>query len=149
MYDQQESAARAARYVKRLGFNLPEEPSNQMPSLPADITDISEPELMRLFSEVISWLDYVEVCVASIEIDEKQEQQVLEEISAIEQIRHKAEKTVSVAKALSLQNKDFVEQRNKLLVIFGKKRLLETVYNALERKRFIISRELTRRKYGE
>lgn len=148
MYEPGEASARAARYARRLGFNLATEPEFDIPNLPQDITSISGSELMELFTELTSWLDYVDVCVASAQIDEKQENQKLEEAEAKEQVRHKAEKTVTVVKALVINVKEVLEQREAALTAYAKKRMLETIFNSLERKRFVVSRELTRRQNG-
>lgn len=148
MYEPGEASSRAVRYARRLGFQLATEPELDIPSLPADITSVSDQELMGLFTEITSWLDYVEVCVASAQIDEKQENQRLEEAEAKEQVRHKAERTVTVVKALVINDDVVISQRERSLSAFAKRKMLETVFNSLDRKRFVVSRELTRRRYG-
>lgn len=148
MYEQGDASVRASRFVKNLGFRLPSEPEYDIPSLPADITSISDQELMELFSEIISWIDYTEVYFVSAQIDEEQENLKLKKIEAGEQIRHRAEKTVTAAKAMTYENAEYLEQQQKVFVVFSRRKLLEVVFNSLDRKQFIVSREITRRKYG-
>jgi hypothetical protein len=103
---------------------------------------------MGLLSEIVSWMEYTEVYLVAAQIDEKQEQQSLEHMEAMSQIRNRAEKTVTVAKAAIHENPDYIKQKNEVFTIYSKRKMLEVVFNSLERKRFLVSRELTRRKYG-
>lgn len=139
---------RASRFVRKLGFELPAEPEYDIPSIPADITSISDTELMELFNEIISWIDYTEVYYVSAQIDEEQENLKLKKIEASEQIRHRGEKTVTAARAMTYENHEYTEQQKEVFLVFSRRKLLEVVYNSLDRKQFIVSREITRRKYG-
>lgn len=143
-----ESSTRAVRRIKTDGLELPERPDYKMPQIPEDITATSPEELMELFAEVTSWLDYAEVQLAAAEIDEKYEQLVLEEIKAHEQVEASKSDTrtdVTTKKAMAYESEDFIEQRDKAHNAFGYRKMAETIYNRLERARFIISREITRR----
>lgn len=148
MYEQGDASVRASRFVRNLGFKLQGEPENAIPSLPADITAVSDRDLMSLLTEIVSWLEYTEVYLVAAQIDERQEQQNLDHMEAISQIRHRAEKTVTAAKAAIHENADYLKQKNEVFSVYSKRKMLEVVYNSLERKRFLVSREITRRKYG-
>jgi len=143
-----DSASRAVRKVKIDGLELPARPDYTRPQLPSDITAISAEELMELFSEITSWLDYIEVQLAAAQIDEKYEEQQLEEVRAHEQVeasRTDSRTDVTTKKALAFESEDFRAQRDRLHNAFGYRRIVETIYNSLERARFIVSREITRR----
>src|SRR6266567_9624989 len=94
-----ESSSSAVRRIKLDGLELPERPDYEQPTIPQDITSVDPVELMELFAEVNSWLDYTEVQLACAQIDEKYEEQQLEEIQALDQINYKDEKTVTTMKA--------------------------------------------------
>jgi hypothetical protein len=144
-----EVSTRAVRRVRSQGLTISESPDSSMPVLPEDITAISPEEVMQLFSEVCSWLDYVEVQYAAAQIDHKAEDQKLEETEAKEQIKHRSEKHVSVMKAFTYDNPQVEAQRREALMAYAHEKMLGTVYNSLERKKFLLSRELTRRSYGD
>lgn len=148
MYEQGDASARAGRFARSLGFKLQGEPGFAIPALPADITAMSDPDLMVLLTEIVSWMEYAEVYLVAAQIDEKQEQLKLEHMEAINAIKNKAAKTVTVAKAAIYEDEDYVKQKNEVFVIYSKRKMLEVVFNSLDRKRFLVSRELTRRKYG-
>ncbi len=140
-----ESSSSAVRRIKLDGLELPERPDYEQPTIPQDITSVDPVELMELFAEVNSWLDYTEVQLACAQIDEKYEEQQLEEIQALDQINYKDEKTVTTMKARAFESEDFLAQRERTIKAYGYRKIAETIYNRLERARFIISREITRR----
>lgn len=140
-----ETSSNAVRRIKLDGLSLPERPENEQPTIPQDITSVDPVDLMELFAEVNSWLDYVEVQLAAAQIDEKFEEQQLEEIQALEQIAVRDEKNVATMKARAFESDDFLSQRERVLKAYGYRKIMETLYNRLERARFIISREITRR----
>lgn len=140
-----EISTRAMRKVKNQGFELAESPDYKMPQLPADITEVHEQDVMILFTEVCAWLDYTEVQHVAAQIDHKQEEQKFNELEAKEQIRHKAEKHVTTIKAYTYDKPEVEHQRKEVLMAYAHVKVLETVLNSLERKRFLISREISRR----
>jgi hypothetical protein len=126
-------------------LKLPERPENSMPLVPADITAESAEELMVLFGEINCWLDYIETQLYAAQVDEEFEKQQLEEMHALEQIQHKGEDKVTTMKAMAFTNDDFLEQRDKAHQAYAYRKMTETIYNRMERARFIVSREITRR----
>lgn len=107
---------------------------------------------MELFIELNSWLDYVEVQLYISQIDEEYEKLQLEEIKAHEQIEASKDNTkakdVTTKKAKAFENEDFIEQRDKVHNQYGYRKLTESIYNRLDRGKFIVSREITRRTGG-
>ena len=148
MYEQGDASVKASRFVRNLGFRLPSEPDFDIPVLPADITAVGDQDLMGLFTEILSWLDYTEVYLVSAQIDEEQENLALRKLEAQEQIRNKGERTVAASKARAYESPDYVKQKDEAFKVFSRRKILEVVYNSLDRKKFLVSREITRRKYG-
>lgn len=145
-----ESSVRAVRKIRTDQLELPVRPDFAMPVIPSDITAISDEELMELFVDLNAWIDYAEVQLAAAQIDEEYEKLVLEELRAHEQIEaSKADiKDVTTMKAKAFDNDDFIEQRDKVHNAYGYRKVAETIYNRLDRGKFIVSRELTRRTGG-
>jgi len=140
-----ESSTRAVRKVRVDELELPERPEYAMPTIPADITAVDSATLMDIFVEINSWMDYVDVQLAAALIDEKYEEQKLEEITAREHLQAKDEKNVATMKAVAFENPDFLAQRERVHQAYGYRRITETIYNRLDRGKFVISREITRR----
>lgn len=138
----------AVNKVRSQGFSIPDDPEFGMPVLPPDITAIHIEDLMVLFGQFESWLSYIEVQLAAAEIDEKQQVTFLEEISAGIQIENKSNvKTVSELKALVLKDDVYTAQQETVNDRYAYRKIVETIYHRLDRAKFLISRELTRRTY--
>lgn len=140
-----EATTRAFSKIQGQGIQIPAAPDYNMPILPPDITNEDDRELMVLFGRVNSWIDFIEVQFASSQVDEAHEERLLEELQAIIQVENKTEKSVTTQKSLVFQDMEFMKQRDKVGKAYGYRKIMETVYNRLERQRFIISREISRR----
>jgi hypothetical protein len=140
-----EASSRSARWVRTQGFALATEPEGAIPELPADITAPLDKDIMVLFENVRSWLDYVEVAYTAATIDYEQSKLDEARLLAVEQIRNKSEKNVTTAKAMAFSNPDYVAKKEEVNLHYGRAKMIETVYNSLDRKKFIISREISRR----
>jgi hypothetical protein len=145
-----ESSIRAVRKIRTDQLELPSRPDYSMPTVSSNITSLSDEDLMELFVELTSWLDYTEVQLAVAQIDEEYERLLLEEIKAHEQVEASRVdvKDVTTKKAMAFENEDFIEQRDKVHNQYGYRKITETVYNRLDRGKFIVSREITRRTGG-
>ena len=142
------SSHTAVKQVRDQGFSLPDEPEFNIPELPPDITAINSEELMVLFGQFESWLSYVEVQLAAAEIDEKGEQTALDIVSAGLQIDNKGKaKTVSELKSIVMMDDGYARQEDKVSSAYAYRKVIETIYRRLDRAKFLVSRELTRRTY--
>lgn len=144
-----DASTRAIRWARNQGFKLSGEPEYDTPVLPADITSESDETVMILFGEIVSWIDWIEVQLTCAQIDEKSAEMALEKRQAELMMKSKGEKTVSASKSQAFADSDFLELRNAAFTNYSRRKMLETIFNSLERKKFVISREITRRKYGE
>lgn len=144
-----ESSTRAIRWARNQGFRLAEEPEYDIPKLPPDVTSENDQILMILFAEIVSWIDWIEVQLTCAQIDEKSAELALEKKQAELMIMSKGEKTVSASKSQAFTDDEFIELRNVAFTNYTRRKMLETIFNSLDRKKFVVSREITRRKYGE
>lgn len=136
--------------VKAQGLTLPAEPAFAMPTLPEDITGVHAEELMVLFGQFESWLSYIEVQLAAAEIDEKGEQTALDVVSAGLQIDNRGKaKTVSEMKSLVMMDDSYAKQEDKVNAAYAYRKVVETIFRRLDRAKFLISREITRRGYRD
>ena len=143
-----DSSRLAINKVRGQGISIPDSPDFDMPTLPPDITVLSGEDVIVLLSDLTSWLEFIEVQYYAAQVDEEFEKIQLEELLASIQIEQKTEKTVSSQKAHATVNKDVVDQRARHHRAFAYRKVMETVYNRLDRQRFIVSREITRRTGG-
>lgn len=140
-----DSSRQAINKIRGQGISIPDSPDFDMPSLPADITVLSGEDVIVLLSDITSWLEFIEVQFYSAQVDEEFERIKLDELQASIQIEQKTEKTVSSQKAHAVVDEKVVEQRMRHHRAYTYRKLMETVYNRLDRQRFIVSREITRR----
>lgn len=144
------SSSRAINAVTGQGLQIPDEPVFRMPALPEDITAVHGEELMVLFGQFESWLSFVEVQVAAAEIDEKYQATRLDEISAGIQIDNKGKaKTVSELKSLVMKDGEYIIQARIVQDAYAYRKVVETIFRRLDRAKFLISREITRRGYRD
>lgn len=140
-----DSSVRAVRKMNLQGLELPEKPKYSMPQIPSDISSEMSEELIVLMAEISGWIDYAEVQLAAAQIDEEFEKQQLAEYAAQVQLDNKDEAKVTIMKARMFEDADYVNQRDKAHNAYAYRKMIETMYNRLERAKFIVSREITRR----
>jgi hypothetical protein len=140
-----DSSVRAVRKMNLQGLELPEKPKYSMPKIPSDISSEASENLIDLMAEISSWIDYAEVQLASAQIDEEYEKQQLAEYAATVQLEHQEETKVTVMKAKMFEDAEYLAQRDKAHMAYAYRKMIETMYNRLERAKFIVSREITRR----
>src|ERR1700733_11875161 len=61
----------AIRKAAQQRLTLPPKPTGDMPSMPEDVTELSDPELMRLFRGLQGWTKFLGTQLALAETDEK------------------------------------------------------------------------------
>jgi hypothetical protein len=142
----------AESYLDELGLALDEHPENEsVPHVPEDITDLSDRDLMVLFTELVSWQNYAASRLAVVRNEEEEvEAQVRYEasIATLEGMptEYKSNTPLAtIAKALRDTDDEVVKLEERLRGIQAKRRLLGTVVENLERNAALVSRELTRR----
>jgi hypothetical protein len=139
------------RFLNR-GLKLPQKPEIDIPSLPLDITEIDDEELMNLFVTFTSWSDYLGGQTAMAVIDEREADRlvaVAEAKSIVSSWTGKSSDRVSIAKAQRMSDPTVVALQEQLDEHYAYRKLVEVLSTNVERDSSVISRELTRRTAGD
>jgi len=135
------------RFLKT--FALPEKPHSLLPVVPRNLGDISEVELMSLYSEFMSWVNYAQAQLIAAEIVEERELNTFEYTKActlIEQWGNKIKgELVTIAKAKRDVEDKVQKQQEAYTQARAYRKLVETVFERCERGAQVLSRELSRR----
>lgn len=122
------------------------------PKLPADITELDDEQLMRLYTHFSSYSDFVSTQLACAIVDEKAAERQMDYSESQAMLRHQtgnAKTTVTVIKALVDSDPAVEEPRQNYLNLYAYRKMLETMANNYERSTAVCSRELTRRTSGD
>lgn len=134
--------------LEREGLELPRKPKGEVPQLPHELAELSDDLLMRLFSRLTRWADYLAVQVTLAEIDEGSAESILGHAKAVVLVRDwggTKEDRVTVARAEQTLDPDV---RNALSVYqqaHAYRKMIGVLYSNVERDAGTVSRELTRR----
>jgi hypothetical protein len=146
-----EQSAKAVADLQKQGLRVPAQPEDRLPRLPNDITSLHDENLMVLFTEITSWLDYVAVQVACAEIDERALQRSLDYAEAGALIGgwsgDRADR-VSIARAKQAVAPEVQRIQAEFAEAHNYRKLIQTLAQNLERDSALVSRELTRRTSG-
>lgn len=130
-------------------FSLPQRPDDQIPTIPFDLDDMSDSELMESYAKFMAWVSYAKAELVKSEIDEDKESntcRVLEARVLIEQWGADAKgDRVTIAKARRDVDTRVVDQQEKYQVARAYRKLVETMFESCERGAQLLSRELSRR----
>lgn len=130
-------------------FQLPDKPEGLLPELPRNIGDLSDEDLMELYTVFMAWLSYAKTQLTLGEIDEERTRNELEYLQSsilIEQWDNKMKgDLVTVAKA----KRDIDPRITSQVELYTSKRayrkLVDTIFDRCERGAQVVSRELSRR----
>jgi hypothetical protein len=140
-----DSSVRAVRKLRNQELDLPDKPRYKLPQIPPDISSVLSEDLIVLMSEICAWLDYAEVQLAAAQIDEEYEKMILAEISGLAQLENASQSRVTLIKAKMQEDESYINQRDKTHNAYAYRKMIETMYLRLDRAKFIVSREITRR----
>ena len=143
-------------YVYEIGLQLTERPDeDEFPELPEDLTTLSEQELMRQFRRFVVWQNYAAAQLALLEVDEEARKALTQEEEALSYLESSEEVFKSdlnsrapvgtLIKAQRDADEEVRRQRDEQRVVYAKRKLVESIYESLDRSARLISRELTRR----
>ena len=122
------------------------QPEYELPDLPRDLTRLSDPSLMILFSEFTSWLNYAAVRFAEAEVDEERAEATLKYVEATYLVSSQPKMgAVTVAKAGGLIDPAVQTARDRVLDAYALRKMTSVMYGNCERCVNLISRELSRR----
>jgi len=133
------------------GIALPNKPNEDIPTLPPDITDVGDDDLMNLFVAYTSWNDYTAVQVAFARVDERSAQRTLDMAEAKAVAVNWSggrDDRVAITKAKVASDPVVEKAREELDEKHAYRTLVEAIATNVERDAALISRELTRRTSG-
>lgn len=141
-----DKAKSAADRLGKQEFVLPDKPTSDMPTLPDDLTDLPDDELMELFTKFIAWSGFAATQLALAEIDERDAEKRLKraEQAAMSSSWSK-DSRVALAKAEASLSPEVQKVSDQLDVVYNYRKLVGVMASNLEREAALVSRELTRR----
>jgi hypothetical protein len=116
------------------------------PVLPADITKISDEDLMDLFSSFTEYGAFLMMQIAAARIDEESREKALETYEAKFIAEAPKGETVAKTKALIMLESDYQEYRLSADIARHYRSLVEGIQKGNDDSRSVTSREITRRK---
>jgi hypothetical protein len=124
---------------------MPEHPGGDVPRLPVDPTDLSDPELMSLFREFTEWVAYQGAQLAVADVEEQHAAEVVKRMETMATAKNAGAKSVTAAKAAVWEDSAYTDARDVHFHAQAYQKMLRGVYEATEKKQVLLSRELTRR----
>lgn len=141
----------AEDWLAQLGMELPGSPKTDVPTLPDDLTEISDADLMEVFSEFTEWANYANGRRSALEIDEADAQAQLDianaraVVSGWDDNDGKSDKRVTIAKARREIDTEVQQASERYRKVHAKKKMVTAMCDIFERNAALISRELSRR----
>lgn len=130
-------------------FSLPSRPSDTPPSIPTNLDDLHDRDLMESYSEFMAWVSFTKSQLVEAEIDEDHELhqcKLIESTVLINQWGNDAKgDRVTLAKARRDVDPKVVEQQLKYQTARAYRKLVEALFESCERGAQLLSRELSRR----
>jgi hypothetical protein len=139
--------------LEKSGYSVPGRPVIELPRLPINLTEITDDQLMELFSTIVRWLDHIGGWLVLHEVDERYAEStydlvwstVLSNCVAGQSGKSRSESSVTVAKAEATQNPDVRAARDNRDAVYARRKIFGLMMSNLERDSALVSRELTRR----
>ena len=124
-------------------FDRPSDPDG-IPSLPSDITVISDSDLMRLFSQYVEWQNFIATVMVDAEADEVHFESQLKVAEAFAMASSSA-KQVAQQKADAASDEDVMEAKTLYQNAKARRKAVSMKLDNLDRLANLVSRELSRR----
>jgi hypothetical protein len=130
-------------------FSLPSRPSDSPPTLPDNLDDLHDSDLMDVYTQFMSWVSFAKGQLVKAEIDEDREAnkcRVTEARVLIEQWGADAKgDRVTIAKARRDVDDRVINQQDVYQTSRAYRKLVEALFESCERGAQLLSRELSRR----
>lgn len=124
------------------GLYLPAKPEGDIPTLPIDITDLSDEDLMVLYADFTAWSDYTASQLA-IAAGEEREYNRIHELEKAKALVMGGTKSVTHSKALAEEGAE--AEGSTAVRAYAVRKIMESLYANMERDAALLSRELSRR----
>jgi hypothetical protein len=133
--------------IKGQGINVPNKPDYTIPSLPVDLTEVGDEDLMVLYGKLTAYADFITVQVSCAQIDERAMERRLANMEATKMLGSsgKSENRVTFARAQVATDPEVLTAKTDIEEIHAYRKLVEALANNIERDAALVSRELTRR----
>ena len=151
------ASLKAQQELARQQIHLPPKPE-ESPIIPEELTELSDADLMTLFSKWTQWMNYTAAQLAIAEVDERFAEKVVEKFQAISLITERgalygdksttsAEKAnaTTYLKAKAWEDSVYVEARDAVEEAYAYRKLIKLKYDEADKNTALVSRELTRR----
>lgn len=141
----QDASQKAYDVLVSQGLTFPDRPEEEIPSLPSDITELSDEALMFGYTSLVAWTDFAASQAAAASVDERAAFAAADraELQVLGSITTKG--AVSLSKARAASDPDVVELKADAEYAHHYRKMVETVRDNLDRNYALFSRELTRR----
>jgi hypothetical protein len=144
-------ASEALEELQSQGLVITREVDLDTPKLPEDITELDDEDLMRLFTKLIAYIDFLSTQAALAQIDERESERCLNQVEAEVTANLPVAKgdKVSVIKAQAAADPSVVEAAELYSSAYSYRKIIESMLDNYERDAMLVSRELTRRTAGD
>jgi len=129
------------------GLDLWPKPDYEFPSLPHDVTELGDEDLMSLYTKLTAYSDYIAGQVACAQVDERDAEKQLSMLENKKMLASdgKLENKVTFARAQVAIDPEVAELKELIEEHHAYRKLIEVLHQNIERDAALISRELTRR----
>ena len=139
-------SSNALSTLKEQGFIVDLEADLDRPSLPRNITELGDEDLMELYTQFVAYSDFINTQLSCAIIDEKELERRIELAEATTFLNMTTSTSkVTLVRPQVASNKDVVELKEEHMQKFAYRKLIETMANNYDRGSSVCSRELTRR----
>jgi hypothetical protein len=122
---------------------------DEFPTMPKELTDLDGEELSHLFSSLTAWSNYIATQLSAAQIDERNAEKLLENVSARLMVTRMGQKTngdrVTAIKAEVSIDPKVLGCAEKVEETYAYRKMVEVMFYNLERDTALVSREITRR----
>lgn len=141
----QAASKKAYDVLSSQGLTFPDRPEEEIPSLPDDITELSDEGLMLGYTSLVAWTDFAASQAAAASVDERSALADADRAELQVLGSNTAKGAVSLAKARAASDPDVVALKAEAEYAHHYRKLAEAVRDNLDRNYALFSRELTRR----
>lgn len=128
------------------GFVINQTFEGVVPQMPADITELDDLGVMRLWQEYIAYSEFLLAQITVAQMDEDAAKKKLDLIEAkYMEVHTQPKRTVSAIKALVMAEQEVIDADFEFSVAYNYRQAMDMMYTNAEIKANFISRELTRR----
>jgi hypothetical protein len=137
-------ALEAKRQAESQRYSLPPRPKSPLPVVPDDVTDLDDPDLVGMMTQLTRWAEHLGVQLAMAEVDERWADAAREKEKALALLDGTA-KDVTQRKAKAYESENFLKAEEKYHEAMAYRKLVGVLFDNADRWSALLSRELTRR----